>query len=179
MEEYKILESKVLLKTRIFDLHEDLIRIPTTGHTMTRIDVTHPGSVVFIPQTADGSLLLVRQYRHATRSEILEFPAGTLDHPVEGPLEAAKREICEEVKYAANTWIDLGFCYPAPGFCNQKEYGFLARDLTPCEAECDEDEIIIVEKMSIAEFEDAIRDGDIIDSKSITFFAKAKFRGLL
>ncbi len=125
----------------------------------------------------DGSLLLVKQYRHAVKECIIEFPAGTLDEG-EKPLNCAQRELCEEVGFEGKTWIELGKFFPAPGFVSETVHSFLAKDLSPKKLEADEDEFIEVLRFSPQDFEEAICKGEIVDSKSIAIY-KAKLLKLL
>jgi len=177
MTEYDIISTTKLYDAHIFTVTKDRIRIPS-GKETTRTIIQHRGASAFIPQCDDGSLLLVSQYRHAIRSTILEFPAGIIEQG-ETPLECAQREICEEVNFAAATWSKLGDFYSSPGFCDEKLYGFFAKDLTPRYAEGDEDEIIEVKNMTVEEVERAIIEGDITDGKTIILFTYARMRGLI
>jgi ADP-ribose pyrophosphatase len=161
----------------VFDLVDEHIRL-ANGHTVHHLTVRHPGAVVFIPRRADGMLLAITQYRHAVRQTLLEFPAGTLE-PGETPLACARREIAEEVGYVAQTWESVGEFHPAPGFCSEVQYGFVATDLAPCQVARDADELIEVVPMRSAQVEQAIRDGTMTDSKSIALYMRAKLRGLV
>ena len=176
-EGYEQLDSEVVYRSRLFDLVDDTVRLPN-GSLARRLTLTHPGAVVIVPQMTDGSLLFVRQYRHSVRSMLLEFPAGTLE-PGEAPLDCARREIVEEVGHRAEEWICLGRQVPAPGFCSEVQHLFLARGLHRDYAEGDEDEIIEIERMTVAEFERAVADGSVQDAKSMAVYARAKLRGLL
>ena len=173
----KNLSSHSIYSGRVLNITRDEVWLPS-GKTVTREVVRHPGAIVIIPQQQDGSLLLLRQFRYALGDVLLEFPAGTLEKGEE-PLACAKREIMEEVKHKASNWIALGEFYPAPGFCDELQFGFLARDLTPAPATADEDEYFEVIAMSTAEVATAIADGTLSDSKSIAIFARARFQGLL
>jgi ADP-ribose pyrophosphatase len=161
----------------VFALVDEQIRLPN-GTTVHHLTVRHPGAVVIIPRQADGTLLVIRQYRHSVRQTLLEFPAGTC-HPGEAPLECARREIAEEVGHVAYAWESVGEFHPAPGFCNEVQYGFVATDLQPCEATRDADELIEVLCMHSAQVEQAIRDGLMSDGKSIALYLRAKLRGLV
>ena len=57
--------------------------------------VRHPGAAAVLPVTSDGDVLLVRQFRHAVRDELVEIPAGVLDADGEDALTAAARELHE------------------------------------------------------------------------------------
>ena len=60
--------------------------------------------------SGEGRALLVRQFRYPAGEELLEAPAGRLEAG-EDPLEAAKRELCEETGCTAENWTGLGFIY--------------------------------------------------------------------
>ena len=161
----------------IFELVDEHLRL-ANGRTVHHLTVRHPGAVVFIPRQADGTLLVITQYRHSVRQTLLEFPAGTLE-PGETPLDCARREIAEEVGHLAQTWEYVGEFHPAPGFCSEVQYGFVATDLAPCEAARDEDELIEVVPMRSAQVEQAIRDGTMTDVKFIALYMRARVRGLV
>jgi ADP-ribose pyrophosphatase len=95
------------------------------------------------------------------------------------PLACAKRELIEEVGHQANEMIDLGLLYPAPGFCDEIQHCFLARELTTAAQELDEDELIEVEQLTVNELEEAILKGTLCDSKTIALLTRARLRHLL
>jgi ADP-ribose pyrophosphatase len=176
-QEMKLLNSRPVYRAKVFEVAEEDFLLPN-GKTVTRSIVKHNGSVVFIPQCEDGSVLMVRQYRPALRAAILEFPAGTLEEN-EAPLECAQREIAEETGYAAEQWIELGRIYPAPGLCSEVQYCYLAKGLRPHKLEGDEDELIEVKQLSISKLEEEIAHGGIIDAKSMALFTLARAKGLV
>jgi ADP-ribose pyrophosphatase len=161
----------------VFSVVEEHIRL-ATGTVHRHITVRHPGAVVLLPCHTDGTLLVLKQYRYSLRQVLLEFPAGTLQ-PGEAPFMCAKRELAEEVGQTAARWESLGELHPAPGFCNEVQYCFFATQLSPCEAQRDEDELIEVMPMRSAAVEQAIRDGRMTDGKSIAVYTRAKLRGLI
>jgi ADP-ribose pyrophosphatase len=172
-----LVDSRTCYKSENWRIDEDTVRMPS-GAMHVHATLVHPGAVVIIPVASDGKLLLLRQYRHSFRDFIFEFPAGTLDHG-EAPHECAKREIIEETGFAAQSWVTLGQLYPAPGFCNEIQHCYLARELSRSEAFGDADEIISVEEVGVREFEGLVLEGRIHDSKSISSFFLARMKGLL
>ena len=72
--------SGVLLQVR-----RDTVRTPVGGESV-REWVSHPGAAAVVPLFADGTTVLVRQYRYPSRREFLEVPAGKL---VEGEADYA------------------------------------------------------------------------------------------
>jgi ADP-ribose pyrophosphatase len=160
-----------------FDVIETRIRL-ATGTVHRHVTVRHPGAVVILPCLAAGTLCVIKQYRHSVQRVLLEFPAGTLE-PGEAPFMCAQRELAEEVGQLAARWESLGELYPAPGFCDEQQYCFFATELTPCPTARDEDELIEVVPMQIAEVEEAIRTGHMMDGKSIAVYTRARLRGFI
>jgi 8-oxo-dGTP pyrophosphatase MutT (NUDIX family) len=99
------------------------------GSRATRQVVVHPGAVCVIPH--DGRVLyMVEQPREAVEEPaLLELPAGKLDVEGETPLEAAQRELVEEIGKSAGDWRELKSFYTSPGFANERVWLFLATEL--------------------------------------------------
>ncbi|NBW40991.1 NUDIX hydrolase [bacterium] len=149
-----------------------------TDTSRKRFAVRHPGAAVFLPITDTGSILFVQQYRMPIGRELIEAPAGTLESG-ELPLHCAQREIQEEVGMRAETWHELGTLYPAPGFCDELQYLFIARDLTPSSLPADADENITVIEMERDEIFMRIASGDICDGKTIALLLRAQLLRLI
>ncbi|MFM2481901.1 NUDIX hydrolase [Celerinatantimonas sp. YJH-8] len=144
-------------------------------------DVTwlkHPGAVVIVPIDAQGDLVLERQYRAAVSQWLLEFPAGTMEEG-EDPLLCAQRELAEEVGLKAQQWQFLGTLLPAPGFCNEVQHVFVARELSSVPKHQDEDEIIEMLSLHPETMKQQIISGEINDTKTITAFYQAQLRDLI
>ena len=139
------------------------------GDEFQRDIVHHPGAVSVVPYEADGSVLLVRQYRAAIDQEMLEIPAGKRDVSDEPPELTAHRELAEEVGRQAGRMDLLGTFYNSPGFCDEYSYTYLARDLTevPIAAQSVEEVAMTIERISFDEALAMIRRGEITDAKTI------------
>jgi ADP-ribose pyrophosphatase len=144
------------------------------GGTMDVEIVRHPGSVVLIPMTDAGEIVLVRQYRHSIRRDAWELPAGTLK-PNEEPKTAAARECHEEIGLVPSTLDMLGTFYPTPGYCDEEMTFYKATGLRqPREgetAEQDEDEDIQKQSFTVERIRSMIRSGEIIDMKTVAGLA--------
>jgi ADP-ribose pyrophosphatase len=114
----------------VFDLVTDEVAMPD-GTTAERDYIRHGGAVAVVAIDDEARVVLVRQYRHATREVLWELPAGLLDVPGEDPAAAAARELAEEAKLAAARWEQLVAVYTSPGFSNELIRIFLARELSP------------------------------------------------
>lgn len=161
----KILSSKILLRSRVFDVRRDKA-IEPDGLRSTRDIVVHPGSVVVLPVFDDGRILLIRQYRHAVGRELWELVAGGME-PGEAPLAGAKRELAEETGYTARSWRKLLDVFPTPGFVSERMVVYLAQDLREGEARPEDDERITTRAFAPREIERWIRSGKLRDAKSI------------
>jgi ADP-ribose diphosphatase len=106
--------------------------------------VEHRGATAIVAVDADGFVVLVRQTREAARKQLLELPAGTLEHG-EQPLETAKRELLEEVGLHGGQWRELATFYSSPGFCRERVHVFLAENVevgTPSPEEGEDVEVV-------------------------------------
>jgi ADP-ribose pyrophosphatase len=61
--------------------------------------VDTPAAVMIVPITAEGDVVLVRQWRQNIGRHGLELPAGAIE-PGEDIMAAARRELLEETRYA-------------------------------------------------------------------------------
>ncbi|HLF76837.1 MAG TPA: NUDIX hydrolase [Dehalococcoidia bacterium] len=164
-QRYPILVGTLpIYKGRVINLRVDEIEFPTG--IVRREVVEHGGAVVIVPVDAEGRILWIRQHRWAAQRELLELPAGTLEKG-ETPEATARRELPEETGFAAATWVSLGGFYSAPGFCEEYLYAFAASDLTPEEAQGDDDEDISVEPLTLDETFARIDAGLVEDAKSL------------
>ena len=143
----------------------DSVSLPN-GREVTREIVDHPTSVCIVPVDSDGSVLLVRQYRKAVESLLLEAPAGKMELG-EDPDATALRELQEEIGHTAVRLDRLGSLYVAPGWCTQTIHAYLARELVLARLDADEDEFIEVVRTPLADISALIADGTIRDAKSV------------
>jgi ADP-ribose pyrophosphatase len=161
----KILRSEILYEGKVFGVRRDEVLEPGGLRTVREV-ITHPGSVVVLPVLPDGRILLIRQYRHATRQYLWELVAGRIDSG-ESPREAAARELIEETGYRAKRFRVFLDVFPTPGFLEERMYILLAENLTAGEAKPEEDEKIAAKAFGRAELERMIRTNFLRDAKTI------------
>lgn len=128
--------------------------------------IDHPGAVLIVPFMDARNIILLRQYRPALGKYLFELPCGTID-PRESPLVCAKRELIEETGYKGAKFSKLGKIYPAPGYTNEIIYLYQAQQLTPWQAEKDQDEIISIRIVSRSEIKSMVIHRKINDAKTI------------
>ena len=161
----KVLNSTTIYEGPVFGIRRDEV-IEPSGVRAIREVITHPGSVVVLPVLPDGKILLIQQYRHATRQFLWELVAGRMD-PGETPRVAAARELIEETGYRAKRLRVFLDVFPTPGFLEERMFLLLAEGLTAGEAEPEEDEKITSHAYKRTELEKMMRGGKLRDAKSI------------
>jgi ADP-ribose pyrophosphatase len=161
----RILKSEMIYKGRVFGVRRDEVREPW-GVRATREVITHPGSVVVLPVTGDGRIVMIRQYRHAARVYLWELVAGRIDEG-ETVKEAGARELREETGYRAKRYTEFLDVFPTPGFLEERMHILLAEGLTAGKAEPEEDEKIISRVYGVAELKRMMRAGRLRDGKTI------------
>ncbi|OHB25546.1 MAG: ADP-ribose pyrophosphatase [Desulfuromonadaceae bacterium GWC2_58_13] len=127
--------------------------------------VHHPGGAAVLPLLDDGRVVLIRQFRPALGSMVLEIPAGRLE-PGETPEACVRRELVEEVGYRAETVVKLGEMLPAVGFCDERIHLFVATGLQPAPQALEPDEYIEVLPMPLADALAMVSAGQIPDGKT-------------
>jgi ADP-ribose pyrophosphatase len=175
MSDPGILSSRLVHDGRIVKLSVEEVRLPN-GNTVALEVIKHPGAAAVVPLDHEGNVVMVRQYRHATGSWLLEVPAGKLDHPGESPEDCALREVEEETGYRAGQLASLGWIWTTPGFTNEKIWLYLATDLTPTSASLQPDEVLTIEKLPMTEAVRRAAAGEIVDGKSVCALLRAAHR---
>ena len=163
-ESPEFLDSKKVFSGRVFEVTVDTVR--EGDKTYVREVVHHPGSAVILPAFDDGTIALVRQYRHPAVRYLLELPAGTLNDR-EPPEAGAARELEEELGLVAGHMEKLSEFFVSPGFCEEKMWLYLATDITVTAQRLDEDEMIEVVRLPLDRALQMISDGEIEDAKTI------------
>lgn len=162
---------KQIYKGRIITLGLEQVTLPN-GLTTTLEIVRHPGAAAVVALAGDGTVALIRQFRHAAGGFIWEIPAGVL-HPGEDPAACAARELAEETGLAAGDLVALGSVLPSPGFCDERIHLFLARDLREVGQNLEHDEVLTVEQVPLAQALAMVAQGRIEDAKSIAGLHRA------
>jgi ADP-ribose pyrophosphatase len=160
----EIIHSEYLYRGHVLKLRLDQTRLDNK-QVVPREIVEHRGAVAIVALDEHNNVLMVRQYRSAAGRELLEIPAGTLEEG-EDPALCATRELKEETGYQAMRWENLGYFYSSPGFCTEKMYLYLARQLTRGQAAPEADELLQVELVPLDQLIAMIDRGEILDAKS-------------
>jgi ADP-ribose pyrophosphatase len=162
---HQLLSSEQIFQGLVFQIERDRL-VESNGLEIVREVVRHQGGAGALPIFEDGRVALVRQYRHPARRELLEIPAGKLEAG-EAPAECAARELEQEIGWRAGHLEKLCEFYTTPGFCEEKLYVYLALDLQATAQQLDDDEILEVVYLPLAEALQLAARGEIEDSKTL------------
>jgi 8-oxo-dGTP pyrophosphatase MutT (NUDIX family) len=127
---WQVRSSRVVYENPWLRLREDQVVRPDGRDGIYGV-VEFPGSVTVLAVGADGRAPLVSQWRYPVRRESLELPTGAIDPDDASPLEAARRELWEEVGWRAAHWESLGSVDNSNGATTDTTYLFLALDAGP------------------------------------------------
>jgi len=164
MDTPEFIDSKTVFEGRVFNVSVDTVR--EGNQTYVREVVHHSGSAVILPVFDDGTIALVKQYRHPAVKYLLELPAGTLNDK-ERPEDGAARELEEELGVMAGKLEKLCEFFVSPGFCEEKMWLYLATDLRETQQRLEDDEAIEIVRLPLDRALQMITDGEIEDAKTI------------
>jgi ADP-ribose pyrophosphatase len=165
---------RTVFQGRIFAVGVESITL-RCGHTLDAEILRHAGSVVLVPVTDQGDVVLVRQYRPAIGRAVWELPAGSLE-PGETPQIAALRECHEEIGLIPSHIEELGGFFPTPGYSDEKMMFYRATGLRqPTDddpaAVQDEDEDIESRAFPVQTIRQMIATGEMVDLKTVAALA--------
>jgi 8-oxo-dGTP pyrophosphatase MutT (NUDIX family) len=147
--------GKTIYRGRIVELALERFRY-ADGHEVEREVVHHPGAAAAVAHD-DEHLYLVRQPRETIGDpDFLEIPAGILDKPGETPLQAARRELAEEVGLAADHWEPIATFASSVGILDELVHVFHATGLRDAGAAPDAHERIEIVRWPLADLDGAI-----------------------
>jgi ADP-ribose pyrophosphatase len=152
---FEALGGESVYKGRIVDVRIERFR-HADGEVVSREIVRHQGAVAVVAHD-ERDVWLVRQPREAVGDPaLLEIPAGRLDVAGEQPMQAAQRELAEEIGRGAHSWEAIVTYYTGAGFTDERVHLFLATDLYEAHADSEENERIEIVPWPLARLDDAI-----------------------
>lgn len=170
-DEWDELETEVVGEFSAFCVRRRVMRSPRTGepHEFHVLDV--PPCVKVIAFTADGSVVLVEQFRQAVQRLSLEFPAGVLE-PGEDAVAGALRELEEETGYCADSAEVLAEFDPDPSIQSNAVKVVVARGCRQVgRRDQDEGEAVAVRVVGADEINGLIRAGRLRHAATISAWA--------
>jgi len=167
MSKPKILNTRTVARTRLFHVQEvDLEFSNGTQVRYERMKGSKRGAVLIVPMLDDDTVLLIKEYGVGLERYELGFPKGKIDGDEE-LLDAANRELQEEVGYASKQLQHIQSVTLAPGYIGQTTHIVLARDLFVSTAEGDEPEELEVVPWKLSELDALLLRDDFTEARSL------------
>ncbi len=144
LDKPRILNRQIISETRIFRAEAiDLVFSNGIHMQYERLVANRGGAVLIVPLTDDETVLLIREYAAGSECYDLGLPKARIEEG-EDILEAANREIIEEIGFGSHQLAQLTDLSLAPGYMNHRTHAVLVRDLYPYRLAGDEPEPIEV-----------------------------------
>jgi ADP-ribose diphosphatase len=164
----KALSRKLISQSRIFRVEEvDLQFSNGERRRYERLLGGRRGSVLVVPMLDDDTVLLIREYATGSHDYQLGLPKGRMEPDDEDPLQAADRELREEVGYGAHDLMLLKTLTIAPAYIQHHTYIVLARNLFPDKQPGDEPEPIEVVPWRLSDWQALMAQPDLTEARSI------------
>lgn len=175
---WKTRSTREVYRNRWISVREDVAELPDGRSTIYGV-VTLGTAAGVLPFLDNDRVLMVRQYRYVTgESHRWEMPTGGV-HPGETPLDAAQRELREEVGYAAGRLEPVGLFHSSKSVCDETCHLYIGHDLTPAEGTPDDTELLEVAAMPFEEVLSLVLSSEIRDAMTvIAVLRAARMRGV-
>ena len=134
--------------------------------TYHRMKPSGLGAVIIVPMMDEDTVLLAREYAAGLHHYEIGLPKGRLEHG-ESIIEAAQREMKEEIGYGARELTELTRLSLAPGYMTHVTHIVLARDLYPEKLEGDEPEELDVIPWPMADLRSLTARDDCTEGRTI------------
>ena len=150
----------------MFRVRRDQARWPD-GRVAPYVYVQFTDAVWVVPVTADGQVVLIRQFRYTVDDWCWEVPAGGFHDFSGSPLDLARRELAEEVGGESEDWLYVGSFHPGVSLCDEACHIVLARDVRlDREPRREPAEIIEVHPVPLERALEMARSGEMVDGHS-------------
>lgn len=163
----EILKRQTLIRSRLFRIDEVELRFSNGAErTYEKLCSGGPGAVLIVPLLDDKTLLLIREYAAGLDGYHLACPKGAVDQG-ESLLDAANRELQEEVGYAARKLTFLKKLHLSPSYMEHGINIIIAQDLYPARLEGDEPEPIEVEEVPFGDLSELCMRDEVSEGRTI------------
>jgi ADP-ribose pyrophosphatase len=164
-QSWETLEQSVAYTCGGFDVVNEEVQLPDGDRTEFDY-LSEDESVVVLPFTRDGEVVVVEEWRQAVRRHSRGLPAGGVEsgEEIDG---AARRELREETGYQGGSLAHMTTVEPANGFSDAVFHYYVVRGCTRSGTQdLDDDETIEVGTTTIEALTAAVREGTLRDGRT-------------
>lgn len=170
---FDVIEREVVVENPWFYVEKDLILNRETEKNGTYNVIRNRfGAVGILPIDEAGNVYLVKEYKYAI-DEIVVGDVGGFIEEGESPIDAAKRELLEELGISASDWSEMGELKFYTSINDASYHLFLASDLSFGETKWDDNESIVIVKVPLAKARDMVLNNEIVLASAVTLILKA------
>lgn len=163
---WETLDSELDYTCPGFDVVRDEVRLPD-GIEAEFHYVSEPPSVVVLPFTGDGDVVVIEEWRQAVGRVNVGLPAGGMEDGDADVAAAARRELTEETGYEAESVERYATYEPANGLFDSTFHYVVARGCEPTGTrQLDVDESIRVKETTFSELRGRVLEGQLRDGRS-------------
>lgn len=160
-------QSEIIASSRLFQVEELHLEFSNGEQRVyERLVSRGDGAVLIVPMLDNETVLLIREYAAGTERYELGLPKGKVEAG-EDILEAANREIMEEVGHGARHLQLLKRVSLVPGYMGHYTNLLLARDLYPATAPGDEPEPLEVVPWKLSRLDELIAGDECTEGRSL------------
>jgi 8-oxo-dGTP pyrophosphatase MutT (NUDIX family) len=162
---FRRLNSRVIYKNPWIQLEQHEVEVRASGHRFPYTYLASKPSVIVVALTAEGKVVLVRQYRYPRREFAYELPGGGTHGNT--PRQAAREELRQETGYRAAKWSKAGEFVVYCGLSDELCHVYVATQLRPGTQTLEETEHISVHEVSRRRLQAMIRSGEFRDGMGL------------
>lgn len=166
---FEVLNSKTVYKNPWITVREDEVKRPDGANGIFGI-VEYGEGVSVLVFDERNNVCLIREYMYAIDKEDIMLVSGGVGER-EDPLDAAKRELLEEIGLRSDNWVELGLAHPLTMVIKSPFNMFVALN---CRKVADGEREIKMIKRTFDEVLDMVEKGEISHSGSLSTIFKAK-----
>jgi 8-oxo-dGTP pyrophosphatase MutT (NUDIX family) len=169
---WAIKKRKSVYKGELIEVFEDEVVQPDgEDGKYSTVKLMNGASVLALDD--EGFAYFIREFRYALSSKNVETVGGAIDEGEE-PIEAARRELREELGIEAEEWTELGLMSHSTSVIDSASTLFLARVLSFTEKDEDSGEVIETVKMPFTEAIEKALGGEFIDANTCVLVLRAQ-----
>lgn len=168
---FELLASKQIYRNPWISVREDQVVRPGGSKGIFGVVTMKAGSSV-LAITEDLQTFLTSEYKYAVGRLSLEVASGAIEEGEE-PLDAARRELEEELGIQAGEWLDMGTIDPFTTVISSPNHMFLALGLTFTSQRLDVGEVLSVVRIPFLQAVEKVLSGEISHAASAVLILKA------